>query len=146
MSLSLRAHAASLVAGAVFSAGLVLAGMTQPTKVIAFLDVAGGAWDPSLGLVMAGAIGVHAVVFRALRGRASPLWADGWSLPTRADVDAKLLVGAAIFGLGWGLGGFCPGPGLVSLAGGFATSVVFVASMLGAMWVTARVEATLAAR
>lgn len=135
------AIAASLGAGVTFGAGLVVAGMTDPSKVIGFLDVAGGAWDPSLALVMAGAIAVHGVAHRMVKGRPSPLFAERWSLPTRHDVDGRLVIGAALFGIGWGLGGLCPGPGIVSLAGGAASSAVFVATMFGASWLTAKLEA-----
>jgi uncharacterized membrane protein YedE/YeeE len=135
-----RQHVAALVSGLLFGAKLVVSGMTLPTKVIGFLDAFGGAWDPSLALVMVGAIAVHAVVHRVMHGRPSPLWAERWSLPTRRDVDARLVLGAALFGLGWGAGGFCPGPALVSLASGAVSSVVFVGTMLLAMWATAEAE------
>jgi uncharacterized membrane protein YedE/YeeE len=133
----------ALVSGAVFGFGLVLSGMTQPTKVIGFLDVF-GQWDASLMLVMAGAIAVHFPVYRLIKGRASPLFAERFALPTRRDLDAKLLAGAVLFGLGWGLGGFCPGPGVVSLGGGGLSVAVFVAAMLIGLYVTARLEAMLA--
>ncbi len=131
---------ASLASGAAFGAGLVIAGMTDPDKVIGFLDVADGSWDPSLALVMAGAIGVHGAAHRVLKRRPSPLFAARWSLPTRRDVDGRLILGAALFGVGWGLGGLCPGPGIVSLAGGAASSAVFVATMLLATWLTKAIE------
>lgn len=130
---------ASLVSGLLFGAGLVIAGMTQPTKVIGFLDVTGG-WDPSLALVMVGAIGVHAIVYRVATKRSSPLFADKFALPTRRDLDAKLLLGAAIFGAGWGIGGFCPGPALTSLAGFGLDAAVFVAAMVVGMLAVAQVE------
>lgn len=146
MTLERKREAAAVLSGLLFGAGLVVAGMTLPTKVIGFLDVFDGSWDPTLGLVMGGAIAVHSVVYRWVKGRRTPLLADGWSLPTRRDIDGRLLLGAALFGVGWGLGGFCPGPALVSLAGGALSSVVFVASMVLAMAATARLEAHLAAR
>jgi uncharacterized membrane protein YedE/YeeE len=120
-------------AGALFGAGLLLSGMTQPARVIGFLDVSHG-WDPSLAFVMGGAVTVYAVTFRCIRrGRARP-WFDGtFHLPTRRDIDVSLLAGAALFGIGWGLGGFCPGPGLVAAAAGSGTGVVFVGAMLGGM-------------
>ncbi|MFZ4739185.1 MAG: DUF6691 family protein [Bradymonadia bacterium] len=139
-SASRRLNVAAALSGVLFGAGLVVSGMTLPTKVVGFLDAFGGAWDPSLALVMVGAIGVHAVVHRVFSGRPSPLWATRWSLPTRRDLDARLLLGAALFGLGWGIGGYCPGPGLVSLAGGALSSAVFVGTMLLGMWGTALVE------
>lgn len=141
-----RQQVTALVSGLLFGAGLVVSGMTLPTKVIGFLDVFSGAWDPSLALVMVGAIAVHAVVHRVMHGRPSPLWAERWSLPTRRDLDARLVLGAALFGLGWGAGGFCPGPALVSVASGAVSSLVFVGTMLLAMWGTAQVEERAARR
>jgi uncharacterized protein len=137
---------AALAAGALFGAGLVVSGMTRPDKVIGFLDPFGGRWDPSLALVMASAIAVHTIVYHRVRRRPSPLLVSSWSLPSRRDVDGKLLLGAALFGVGWGLGGYCPGPGVVSLAGGAASSIVFVGVMLATMALTARVETWLSTR
>ena len=130
----------SLITGLFFGVGLVVSGMTLPSKVIGFLDVFSGHWDPSLALVMGGAITVHAVVYRIVKGRPSPILASAWSVPSRKDIDSRLLFGAALFGIGWGLGGFCPGPGLVSLSAGASTSIVFVASMLGAMFAVGKWE------
>lgn len=141
MNTSRKNELVSLATGTLFGAGLVVSGMTLPSKVIGFLDVLGGAWDPSLALVMGGAIAVHAVVYRLIQGRPSPLLAERWSLPTRKDIDSRLLFGAALFGIGWGIGGFCPGPGLVSLVSGSLSSIVFVAAMLLAMLGTAKLEA-----
>lgn len=140
MSASSRQVVAALAAGVLFGVGLVLSGMTLPSKVIGFLDFLGGAWDPSLALVMVGAIGVHTVVYHLVAGRPSPLLAEKWSLPTRRDIDLRLIGGAALFGLGWGLGGYCPGPGVVSLVAGLASTIVFVGSMLVALAITARLE------
>lgn len=134
----------ALVAGILFGVGLVVSGMTLPAKVAGFLDFT-GAWDPTLMFVMGGAIAVHAVVYRAVRGRASPLLAERFQLPTRKDIDARLILGAAIFGLGWGLGGYCPGPAVTSLVSGHGEVFAFVAAMLGAMWVVGRIEARRAA-
>jgi uncharacterized protein len=121
------------IAGALFGAGLLVSGMTQPARVIGFLDVSRG-WDPSLGFVMGGAVAVYAVAFRWIRrGRARPWFDSAFHLPTRRDIDVSLLAGSAIFGIGWGLGGLCPGPGLVAAAAGSTTGVVFVAAMLGGM-------------
>jgi uncharacterized membrane protein YedE/YeeE len=124
-----RAALGALAAGVLFGAGLVVSGMTLPSKVIGFLDVT-GRWDASLALVMVGAIGVHAVLYRLIRRRSSPLFDVRFHVPTRSDLDGKLVAGAALFGVGWGLGGFCPGPGLVSLAAGHGGAVVFVAAMV----------------
>jgi len=115
-------------AGALFALGLGLGGMTQPSKVLAFLDF-GGAWDPSLAFVMLGAVGTHAVAYRLIRGRPTPLFADAFQLPARRDIDWRLIGGTALFGVGWGLGGYCPGPAVVSLAAGSLQPLVFVLMM-----------------
>jgi uncharacterized membrane protein YedE/YeeE len=121
------------VAGALFGAGLLVSGMTQPAKVVGFLDVTSG-WDPSLAFVMGGAVLVYAIAFRLVRGRRATPWFEGaFHLPTRRDVDAPLIAGAALFGVGWGLGGLCPGPGLVSAAAGSATAIAFVTAMIVGM-------------
>ncbi len=123
----------SFVSGLVFALGLGISGMTQPAKVIAFLDIAGN-WDPSLAFVMIGAIVVYAPLYRLIRRLPSPLFSSTFALPTRKDIDRRLLGGAALFGVGWGLGGFCPGPALASLAGGETSVLLFVASMLAGMY------------
>jgi uncharacterized membrane protein YedE/YeeE len=129
----------ALVSGLLFAVGLAFAGMTQPTKVIAFLDVAGD-WDPSLAMVMIGAIAVYMPLYHwAMRLRA-PLVAPRFSLPTRQDIDVRLVAGAAIFGAGWGLGGYCPGPALASLGTVNTAPIVFVLAMLAGMVVFALVE------
>jgi uncharacterized membrane protein YedE/YeeE len=143
-----REHAQNAVAlftGALFGVGLVVSGMTQPSKVIGFLDVF-GRWDASLVLVMAGAIAVHFPVYRLIKGRSSPLLAERFALPTRRDLDAKLIAGAVLFGLGWGTGGFCPGPAVVSLGGGGLGVATFVAAMLVGLYATARFEQALSRR
>jgi len=124
----------SALTGVIFGAGLLLSGMTDANKVINFLDV-GGAWDASLGFVMVGAICVNAVLYRLVLRRESPLFAANFRIPTRSDIDARLVGGAALFGLGWGLGGYCPGPGFVSIAGADPAPAVFLASMLAGMLV-----------
>lgn len=127
----------ALVSGAIFAIGLAVAGMTRPQKVIGFLDVS-RSWDPSLAFVMVGAIAVHATAWRLLRGRPSPLLASRFAIPTRQGLDARLLLGSAIFGIGWGIAGYCPGPGLASLGGG-ASPLVFVTAMLVGSLAAARV-------
>lgn len=123
----------ALLAGALFGAGLLISGMTEPAKVIGFLDVTRG-WDPSLGFVMAGAVAVYAVIFRGVSRRRRAPWFDvAFHLPTRRDIDLGLVAGAAIFGIGWGLGGLCPGPGLVAAASGSSTGLLFVAAMVVGM-------------
>ena len=129
----------AFLAGLLFGVGLVLSGMTQPQKVLGFLDVF-GRFDPSLLLVMGGAVGVHALMYHLITRRNSPLFASTFALPTRRDVDARLLLGAAIFGVGWGLGGYCPGPSIVSLASGASPVVAFVLAMLVGMRITAKLE------
>ena len=119
----------ALVTGLLFGAGLVLSGMTLPDKVIGFLNPFSGAWDPSLGLVMVGAIGVHAVLMRVILKRSTPLVDTKFHLPTRKDIDPKLIGGAALFGIGWGLGGVCPGPGLVGAASLASPLLLFVGGL-----------------
>lgn len=123
---------AAFLCGLVFAFGLVCGGMTQPAKVVGFLDFT-GAWDPSLALVMGGALGTHALLRGFALRRAQPLFALRFSLPTQTDLDARLIGGAAIFGVGWGLGGFCPGPALVALGAGTNAALVVVPSMLAGM-------------
>ena len=121
------------VTGILFGVGLVLSGMTKPDKVIGFLDVFGGAWDPSLALVMVGAIVVHAVLFRVILGRKSPLLDPKFHVPTRTDIDPRLVAGSALFGIGWGLGGVCPGPGLVGAASLASTLLLFGGGLIAGM-------------
>ncbi|MEY4580095.1 MAG: hypothetical protein RL701_4798 [Pseudomonadota bacterium] len=138
-------HALSLVVGLLFGTGLVLSGMTQPEKVIGFLDPFGH-FDASLLFVMVGAISVHTIAYRALRRRTQPMFGGTYLVSSRRDLDAKLLVGACLFGLGWGLGGYCPGPGIVSLAGGGWSALIFVTAMLAGIFLTAKLEATAKAK
>lgn len=137
---SLR-NAVALGVGVIFGAGLLLSGMTQPAKVIAFLDVLGD-WDPSLMLVMGGAVIVYAVAYRLILRRDRPLLADVFLLPSRTAIDAKLIGGAALFGIGWGLSGYCPGPSIVSLASGALDAIVLVAATAAGMWIASRLERT----
>jgi uncharacterized protein len=119
---------AAFACGVVFALGLGLSGMTQPSKVIAFLDVT-GAWDPTLALVMGGAVLVGWLSFPAILRRSKPLLDDRFALPKRTAIDARLLIGAALFGVGWGLSGYCPGPALVSLVTLSPAVLIFVGSM-----------------
>ena len=130
---------ASFVSGLLFALGLGISGMTQPAKVTAFLDFFGN-WDPSLACVMIGAITVHAVLYRLIRRRSSPLCTATFAVPTRTDIDPRLVEGAALFGIGWGLGGFCPGPAVTSLASGHESVVLFVAAMLAGMYLYKLIE------
>jgi uncharacterized membrane protein YedE/YeeE len=122
----------ALIAGLVFGLGLILSGMTNPAKVIGFLDLAGN-WDPSLALVMAGAIAVSFVPFRMARNRSMALLGGPIRLPTASDIDRRLVLGSLAFGVGWGLAGYCPGPALASLLSGGAKPLLFVMSMLAGM-------------
>lgn len=124
----MKSHLAGFGAGALFGVGLAVSGMTKPSKVVGFLDLAGD-WDASLAFVMVGAILVFSVALRLIRKRSAPLFDTKFHLPTRKDLDARLLLGAAIFGVGWGLGGFCPGPGLTAAGGGSLGALVFVVGM-----------------
>ncbi|MBK7534780.1 MAG: YeeE/YedE family protein [Myxococcales bacterium] len=134
VSCRVASAASALVAGGLFGAGLAISGMTQPSKVVGFLNFAGGAWDPSLAFVIAGAIAVYALVFRVvLRQRKAPWFDKVFHIPSRKDLDLGLIGGAAIFGAGWGLGGYCPGPGLVSAAAGHSSAILFIVAMLGGM-------------
>jgi uncharacterized membrane protein YedE/YeeE len=122
----------SFVSGLLFALGVCLSGMVRPSKVLGFLDVRGD-WDPSLALVMVSALGVYAIAWALVRRLRAPLFGGSFpGAPSRA-IDARLVGGAALFGLGWGLGGFCPGPALVSVISGVPASLVFVASMGAAM-------------
>ncbi len=124
----------ALLAGLVFGWGLLISGMAQPTKVLAFLDLA-GRWDPSLVLVMAGAIAVGSVGFALARRRQKSLLGLDMRLPTTTRIDRNLVVGSTLFGIGWGLAGLCPGPALVALGTGQAKAFVFVLAMLAGMGV-----------
>jgi len=122
----------AFIAGLLFGGGLLLSGMTRPDKVAGFLDV-GGRWDPSLAFVMVGAIAVFALAWRVIAPRGRSLRGGRLQLPTERYVDGRLLAGSAVFGVGWGLAGFCPGPALVSAASGAAPALVFVAAMIAGM-------------
>ena len=124
----MKSSIAALGAGIVFGVGLGLSGMTQPRKVLGFLDVS-GAWDPSLMFVMGGAILVHFALARWIRRRERPLLETRFHVPTTARIDSSLVVGSALFGIGWGLGGYCPGPAIVSLGSGALPALVFVGAM-----------------
>jgi uncharacterized protein len=124
--------AAAFAAGLVFGVGLLLSGMSDPGKVIGLLDVA-GQWDPSLVFVMAGAIAVGFFAFRLAGRRGRTFLGDALQLPTSRDIDLRLVAGSVVFGIGWGLAGFCPGPALVAFGAGYVKAAVFVAAMLAGM-------------
>jgi uncharacterized membrane protein YedE/YeeE len=123
---------AEFVVGLLFGLGLMLSGMTDPGKVIGFLDLF-GTWDPSLALVMGGAIMVGFCAFTVAKKRTSTFLGGALRLPTNMDMDKKLVIGSLLFGAGWGLAGFCPGPALVSMADGQPKALVFVLAMLVGM-------------
>lgn len=125
-------HVVDFLIGLLFGLGLMLSGMTDPGKVIGFLDIT-GAWDPSLAFVMGGAVLVGAIAFTLAKGRTTALLGDAMHWPTVRDVDRRLLVGSVLFGIGWGLAGFCPGPALVASAAGHAAALIFTVAMLGGM-------------
>jgi uncharacterized protein len=118
--------------GALFGVGLAISGMANPAKVIGFLDLAGD-WDPTLIFVMGGALLVALIAFRFVLRRDQPVLDEGFSLPKRTDVDGRLLGGASLFGVGWGLSGFCPGPAVVALTTGLPAVFAFFAAMLAGM-------------
>jgi len=123
---------AALVSGLVFGLGLIVSGMFDPAKVLGFLDLAGH-WDPSLAFVMAGAIAVGVVAFAVAGRRTVSLLGADMKLPAARHIDARLLAGSSLFGIGWGIAGFCPGPGLVALGMGEVKALVFVVAMLAGM-------------
>lgn len=124
--------ALSFVSGLVFGIGLLVSGLANPAKVLGFLDLA-GAWDPSLAFVMAGAIAVASVAFAWARPRSATLIGTPMRLPASRTIDRPLVLGSVVFGVGWGIAGFCPGPALVALGAGHAKALVFVAAMLAGM-------------
>lgn len=119
----------ALLSGTLFGLGLAISGMANPAKVLGFLDVA-GAWDPTLALVMLGALAVTTPAFRYVLKRRQPWFAPAFALPTKTDLEPRLITGAALFGVGWGLAGFCPGPAVTALVSGNSTVFAFVAAML----------------
>lgn len=127
---------AALIAGLVFGAGLVLSGMSNPQKVLAFLDLgafATGGWDPSLALVMGGALAIALPGFALARGRQRPVLADSFNWPKASAIDKPLLLGSVLFGIGWGLAGICPGPAITLVVLDGSAGLVFFAAMLAGM-------------
>jgi uncharacterized protein len=122
----------SFVVGLLFGLGIILGGMSNPAKVQAFLDL-GGNWDPSLALVMGGAIAVGLIAFRMAGRRTSTLLGDPMQLPGNKQIDRRLLVGSGLFGIGWGLAGICPGPALTLLGTGASKGIIFMLAMLAGM-------------
>lgn len=129
----------ALLSGLIFGVGLILSGMVNPAKVLAFLDVT-KQWDPSLAFVMAGAIGVGFFAFRLAKKRGQTLLASPLHLPTSNILDRRLILGSIAFGVGWGMAGICPGPGLVLAASGHSGAIIFVAAMLSGMVIFDQLE------
>ena len=126
-------HALSaFVTGLIFGIGLIISGMTDPSKIIGFLDLA-GPWDPSLALVMGGAVAVGFIAFRVARGRTAAFLGGAMHLPTVRQIDRRLVLGSLAFGIGWSLAGYCPGPAVVSVGMGQEKAIVFVIAMLVGM-------------
>lgn len=140
----MRRSLGGLMAGLLFGAGLSISGMINPEKVVGFLNIAGD-WDPSLAFVMLGGVVVTAIGYRTVLRRSQPLFEPNFTLPTRRDTDPSLLLGAGLFGIGWGLGGYCPGPALAGIGLGHPETMAFVAAMLAGM-VLARKSAGFLAR
>jgi uncharacterized protein len=138
--ITMAKRAIEFLLGLLFGLGLLLAGMTDPAKILAFLDLA-GAWDPSLALVMGGGIAVGLVAFTLAKRRQRTLLGGPMMLPTTNAIDQRLLGGSALFGVGWGLAGFCPGPAVVSLGLGDTRVLVFVIAMLAGMAIFEVLEA-----
>ncbi|MCX7236172.1 MAG: YeeE/YedE family protein [Burkholderiales bacterium] len=129
---SVFSNASEYLIGVLFGLGLMISGMTNPAKILAFLDLS-GAWDPSLIFVMGGAVLVGLIAFYLAKNRTQSFLGGAMHMPTRRDIDRPLLIGSAMFGLGWGLAGFCPGPAFVSLGSGELKALAFVIAMLGGM-------------
>ncbi|MFZ2311480.1 MAG: YeeE/YedE family protein [Methylobacter sp.] len=129
----------AFLAGLLFGLGLIISGMTNPSKVIGFLDLA-GAWDPSLAFVMGGAILVGAIAFSIAKKRQRSLLGAPMRLSSATKLDSRLLLGSLVFGIGWGLSGFCPGPAVVTAAAGQPKALIFVASMLAGMAIYSMIE------
>ncbi|WP_350029690.1 YeeE/YedE family protein [Caballeronia sp. ATUFL_M2_KS44] len=140
----LAALTTALLAGLLFGFGLMLSGMANPAKVLGFLDLA-GRWDPSLAFVMIGAIAIGSLAFLLARRRKRSLLGLQMHLPTNTSVTPRLILGSAVFGIGWGLAGFCPGPALVALGAGYPKAVGFVAAMVSGMAVFELIERAMSA-
>jgi len=136
----MRPNISAFLSGLIFALGLGLSGMTDPANVLGFLDIAGG-WDFRLAFVMGGAIAVHAALRPLIHKRERPLFAAKFPAFSASGVDRKLLVGAGLFGVGWGLGGYCPGPALTSLATGATQLLVFVPAMFAGMYLAQVLQA-----
>ena len=135
----MKSRLSEFLVGLLFGLGLILSGMTDPGKVLGFLDLA-GLWDPSLAFVMGGAIAVGALAFAVAKKRTRSFLGGAMHVPTARDIDKRLVLGSLLFGVGWGLAGFCPGPAIVSAAAGQPKAMVFVVAMLAGMWLFEMLE------
>ncbi|WP_323750920.1 DUF6691 family protein [Marinobacter sp.] len=135
----MKYNVASLGAGLIFGLGLIISGLANPAKVLGFLDLA-GLWDPSLALVMGGAILIGLFAFSVARKRSLSLLGFNMKLPTNTKIDKRLVGGSLMFGVGWGIAGFCPGPALVAAGAGEIKGIVFVASMVAGMMLFELIE------
>ncbi|MBL9013203.1 MAG: YeeE/YedE family protein [Myxococcales bacterium] len=131
----MKSEAVAAYTGVLFAVGLVVSGMTDPGRVIGFLDIT-GRWDPTLAFVMGGAIAVHLPLLRLVRKRRAPVFDTRFHLPAETRIEPALVLGSAMFGVGWGLSGYCPGPALVSLGSGALPVLVFVGAMIAGIAVT----------
>lgn len=131
--------AAGYLAGLLFGLGLAISGMTDPARVLGFLDIA-GAWDPTLIFVLGAAVGTTFVGYRLVFARGTPLFSTQFQLPTKQELDAKLLGGAALFGVGWGLSGYCPGPAIASMGGLTLPLLALLAAMVVGWWIAQRLS------
>ncbi len=138
-------HVATVAAAALFALGLVVGGMTDPAKIVGFLDLFGD-WDPSLAFVMAGAVGVNLFAFRFILKRPNPLASSEFKVPTNRIIDRKLIIGAVLFGTGWGIAGFCPGPALVTMGTGTFKAIAFFLAMFAGMMFNDKVLSKVLAR
>lgn len=135
----MRAVVVALASGTIFGAGLALGGMTDPARVRGFLDLLGD-WDPTLAFVMGGAVMVMALAWMVQRGMQRPLFAEAFALPNRSDLTPRLIGGSALFGIGWGIAGLCPGPGFAALAIDGPSAAIFLAAMLAGMMLVRLVD------
>lgn len=135
----MKTAVSALLSGFIFGLGLAVSEMTDPARVIGFLDLA-AQWDPTLLFVMGGALAITLPGFAMVQRRPRPLLAEKFTMPTKKEIDAPLIIGAAIFGIGWGLAGFCPGPALAALSTLSPSVAVFVAAMIAGQWLASRVE------
>lgn len=130
----MKQNLTSLFVGLIFALGLGISGMTQPQKIIAFLDVF-GSWDPTLAFVMTGALLIHTVVYKLVRKKSTPLFSPVWHIPQKKEITRSLIFGSFLFGAGWALSGYCPGPAVTSLASFQTRPALFVGSMLIGMFI-----------